>query len=425
MNPLWAQLALVVTLMLLNAAFAGTEIALVTLREGRVRRLEQHGRAGRALARLSRDPNQYLATIQIGITLGGFLASAVAAVSLARPLVGPLSFLGGAAQPVAIVLVTVVLTYFTLVIGELAPKRVAMQRAERWALVAARPLALLSALSRPAVWLLSHSTDVAVRFMGGDPRRKAEEVTEEELHDLVKAQSTFTPAQRTIIAGAFEISERTLREVLVPRRDVLFLDRQLPVAAALDELIDTGHSRAPVIDGDADQVIGVVHWRDLMTGADRRDDGSRHTVGDQLRETVVLPETVRVDQALRALQSQRQQLAVVLNEHGGTEGIVTIEDLIEELVGEIYDETDPDVASVRRETDGSMVVPGSFPIHDLPDIGVELPGGDYATVAGLVLERLGRLPEKPGDTVQVDAWTLEVLAIERRAITRIRIRLLP
>lgn len=421
MNSLWGQVALVAALMLLNAAFAGTEIALVTLREGRIRRLEERGRAGRALARLARDPNQYLATIQIGITLGGFLASAVAAVSLAKPLVAPLSFLGRAAEPAAIVAVTIVLTFFTLVIGELAPKRVAMQRAERWALLAARPLGLLSTLSRPAVWLLSHATDLAVRLMGGDPRRKAEEVTQEELQDLVKAQSTFTPAQRAIIAGAFEISERTLREVLVPRRDVLFLDRSQPVADALQELVESGHSRAPVIDGDADQVVGVVHWRDLMPPTEPEPAG--RTVGDQARETVVLPETVRVDRALRALQAQRQQLAVVLNEHGGTEGIITIEDLIEELVGEIYDETDPDVASVRREADGSMVVPGSFPIHDLPDIGVELPGGDYATVAGLVLERLGRVPDTAGDTVRVDGWTLEVLAVERHAITRLRMRL--
>ncbi|MBI3257800.1 MAG: DUF21 domain-containing protein, partial [Actinobacteria bacterium] len=202
MNGLLPQLGLVGLLVLLNAAFAGSELALVSLREGQLHRLEQSSGTGAVLARLAREPNRFLATIQIGITLAGFLASAVAAVSPAEPLEGPLSFLGGAAGSVAIILVTLALAYVTLVVGELAPKRVAMQRAERWGLLVARPLAALSAATRPAVWLLSASTDVAVRLMGGDPHRQREEVTEEELRDMVAAQRTFTEKQRLIIDGA-------------------------------------------------------------------------------------------------------------------------------------------------------------------------------------------------------------------------------
>ena len=202
--------------------------------------------AGRELARLAREPNRFLATIQIGITLAGFLASAAAAVSLAAPLEEPLSFLGRAAEPVSVVVVTLILAYVTLVFGELAPKRVAMQRAERWGLLAARPLAAMSTITRPAVWFLSKSTDVAVRLMGGNPDQQREEVTEEEIRDMVAMQTTFTDKQRTIIDGAFEISERTLREVLRPRNEVVFFRADQTCVEALASLVESGYSRAPV-----------------------------------------------------------------------------------------------------------------------------------------------------------------------------------
>src|SRR5689334_23337924 len=192
------QIVLVVILVLLNAAFAGSEMALISLRDSQLQRLEQRSRAGRTLARLARDPNRFLATIQIGITLAGFLASAAAAVSLAQPLIGPLGFLGGAAEAAAIVVVTIVLTFFTLVVGELAPKRIAMQRAEGWALLVARPLDVLAAVSRPVVWLLGRSTDLVVRLAGGDPNAARDEVSAEEIRDMVAARQDFSAEQRTI-----------------------------------------------------------------------------------------------------------------------------------------------------------------------------------------------------------------------------------
>lgn len=416
MNGLLPQLVLVGLLVLLNAAFAGTELALVSLREGQLQRLENHSKTGAVLAGLAREPNRFLATIQIGITLAGFLASAAAAVSLAEPLVDPLSFLGGAAETVSIMLVTLILAYVTLVFGELAPKRVAMQRAERWALVAARPLAFMSKLTRPAVWLLSHSTNLAVRLMGGDPARQREEVTEEELRDMVAAQASFTPKQRLIIDGAFEISERTLHEVLLPRREVFVLDADLGSVEARHLLAQSGHSRAPVGDqGSLDDVIGIVHLRDLLVDDDQ-------AVRELVTEMCAFPDSVGVLDALHSMQSQRVQMALVINEHGSAAGIVTMEDLVEELVGEIYDETDRDVVAVRHESDGAMILPGGFPIHDLGDIGVdEVPEGAYTTVAGLVLDRLGRLPEVPGDQVEVGDWQLEITGVDRRAITEVRL----
>lgn len=415
----WLQVALVLVLVLLNAVFAGSEMALVSLRESQIRRLERTSRSGRVLARLARDPNRFLATIQIGITLAGFLASAAAAVSLAAPLVGPLGFLGSAAEPVAIILITIVLSFLTLVLGELAPKRIAMQRAEGWALLVARPLDALSTASRPAVWLLGRATNLVVRLTGADPNAAREEVTTEELRDMVASQRSISPDQRMIISGAFEVAERILREILVPRRDVFTLPATLPTGQALRQLGASGQTRAPVVGpGGLDDVAGIVHLRDLLDGTG--------TVADHAYPPLFMPETLRVTDAIRQMRQQRQQFALVVNERGAIDGIVTMEDLVEEIVGEIYDETDRDVQAVIREPDGALLLAGGFPIHDLPDIGVDLneddDEGDYTTIAGLLLARLGHIPTKPGETVALSGFTAEVVEINGRAITRIRLR---
>jgi putative hemolysin len=413
MSGIGFEIALVVVLMVVNAAFAGSEVALISLREGQLRRLEGEGGRGRLVAELARDPNQFLSTVQIGITLAGFLASAVAAVSLAQPLVQPLGFLGAWAGAAAIVAVTIVLTFASLVVGELAPKRIALQRSEGWARAAARPLAAISTAARPLVWLLSVSSDALVRLAGVDPAAQRQPVSEEEVRDMIATQPSFPTEQRTILVGALEITERRLREVVVPRREVLALPGDLPVAEAVRRMAAAAHVRAPVYRGELDDVAGVANLVDLVEATGR--------VADHCRSAMALPESMGVLPALRRMQRERQPLAIVINEYGGTEGIVTVEDLLEELVGELYDEFDPDVGAVRRDPDGSMVLPGSFPVHDLPDLGVELPEGPYATVAGLALDRLGRIPGG-GETVAVGDWQLEVLEVDRNTIQRLRLR---
>ncbi|MEH0844659.1 hemolysin family protein [Micromonospora sp. CPCC 205711] len=414
-----AQLVLVGVLVLVNAVLSGSEMAMVTLREGQLRRLGRRGRAGARLVRLSREPNRYLATIQLGITLAGFLASAAAAVSLAEPLIAPLGFLGGAARPVAVVLVTVVLTFVTLVVGELAPKRLAMQWAERWALLSAAPLDVAARLSRPAVWLLSRSTDLLVRVAGGDPRAKGEEVTEEELRELLVSQRGLSAQQREILSGAFDIAGRTLREILVARRDVMMLPATIAAPEAMRRLAAAGRSRAPVTGpGGLDDVRGVVHIRDLV-------DGEGTTVGERAREALLLPGTLPVADAIRQLRQCHEQLALVVDEYGGIDGLITMEDLLEEVVGELYDETDRDVSGVVREADGALLLPGDFPLHDLPDVGVRVTfplTRDFTTVAGLVLAGLGRLPTGPGDSVRLPGLTVEVVAVADRAVRRVRLR---
>jgi putative hemolysin len=332
--------------------------------------------------------------------------------------VAPLfSFLGSAREAVAIALITLILTFFTLVFGELAPKRLAMQNAERWALTVARPLDFLSRLSRPVVWILGRTTDLIVRVLGGDPRASSEQLSPEELRDLVIGHRGLNAEQRTIITGALEIHERILREVLVPRRNVFTIRADVPTADARNALASSGHTRAPIVrDGHLDDVIGVVTLRDLL-------DDSR-PLADVARPPVVFPDSVRVSDALRRFKDEREQFALIANEHGAIDGIVTLEDLLEEIVGEIYDETDRDIMSVQTRPDGALQLPGTFPVHDLVDLGVEItdrPEGDYATIAGLVLTALGRIPTQPGDRVALTEWTVEVTAVAHHAITEVRL----
>jgi putative hemolysin len=418
MGRYWLDIGLIAFLMLLNAVFAGSEIALVSLREGQLRELERRGTPrSRALVRLANDPNRFLATIQIGITLAGYLASATAAVTLAQPLVPSLRFLGEAAGVVAIALVTLVLVFVNLVIGELAPKRLAMQHALRWSLLIARPLNVLAAAARPMVWLVSEATDFVVRALGGNPDVGKEQLSPEELRNLVAEHRGLSVEQRSMITGVLDIHERTLREVFVPRRAVVMVLADTPVEQARTLLVESGHSRAPVVRShDLDDVVGVVHLRDLL--------GNHVTAAEAARAHMSLPDSLRVSDALRRFKAEREQFAMVVDEHGGVSGIVTIEDLLEEIVGEIYDETDRDVLAVRFMPDGTLIVPGTFPIHDLPDIGVDLTdaaAGDFATVAGLVLVALGRIPTEPGDRVELAKWTVEVTKTSHHAITEVRL----
>ncbi len=288
---------------------------------------------------------------------------------------------------------TIVLAAVNIVVGELAPKRLAMQNPQRWALLVAAPLDRLATLTKPMVWLLGAATNALVRMFGGNPDAAAEQLSAEELRELVAVQRTLTREQREMISGALEIQDRVLREILVPRRAVVTVAQDLPIAEAQDILVGAGHSRAPVVASrDLDQVVGVVHLRDLLS--------CHTTAADAMRPALQVPDSLSVSEALRRFKAEREHFAVVVDERGGVAGIVTLEDVLEEIVGEIYDETDRDVLSARHLPDGSMVLPGSFPIHDLPDVDVVLtnaPRGDYATVAGLVLAGLGRIPRSPGD----------------------------
>ncbi|BBX68906.1 membrane protein [Mycolicibacterium psychrotolerans] len=417
MSRYWFDIGLITLLLLLNGLFAGSELALVSLREGQLRTLERStGRRERALVRLARDPNRYLGTIQLGITLAGYLASAAAAVTLAEPLVPALEFLGGAAEAVAIAAVTIVLAAVNIIIGELVPKRLAMQYPARWALLVAAPLDRLATVTSPMVWLLSRATDVLVRLLGGKSDSADGQLSADELRELVAVQRVLSPEQREMIAGALEIHERVLREILVPRRSVVALPSDMSVGESRKLLVTSGHSRAPVVRSrDLDDVIGVVHLRDLLVEEDALETAARPILN--------LPDSLPVSEALRRFKTEREQFALVVDERGGSAGIVTLEDVLEEIVGEIYDETDRDVLAAQRLPDGSFTLPGNFPFHDLDDLGVHLeyaPPGDYTTVAGLVLVALGQIP-RSGEKVALTDWSVEVSGVTGNTITEIRL----
>ena len=413
MSDLWVNIALVLVFILIGSFFAAAEIALVSLRESQVERLSQRGRRGRTLSALVRDPNRFLAAVQVGVTLAGFISAGFGASQIA-PAISPwLESLGlseGWASAIAFIGVTVIIAYFSLVIGELVPKRIALQRAESTALLVAGPVDLLAKVTRPFIWLLSASTNALVRLLGGDPSTGKEQITGEELRDIVAATEELTAEERALIDDVFDAGDRELREVMLPRTEVSFLDASTPVEDAIVEVSDAPHSRYPVIRGSADDVVGVVHIRDLLTG-----DGSARRVGDLARETAFFPGTKQVIPALTEMRRLRQHLAIVVDEYGGTAGIVTLEDLVEELVGDIRDEYDTESGGPRTDVDGLLN------LEDFADeTGVELPEGPYETVAGFVVSELGELPTV-GASVEVAGHRLTVTELDGRRVARISV----
>jgi putative hemolysin len=414
---------LVLVFILVGGCFAAAEISLVSLREGQVKALrESGGRRGELLAKLVSDPNLFLAAGQVGVTLAGFFSAAFGAATLAGPLGDVLARWGvpdGLADTLAFVAVTALISYFALVLGELAPKRLALQRTESVALVAAGPLTFIATVSRPMIWLLSRTTDLVVRLVGGDPRANREAITDEELRGLVAAHESLPADERKLIDEVFAAGDRQVREVMVPRTEVDFLESGMTVSRAARHAVEAPHSRYPVVRRDSDDVIGFVHIRDLL--APGQPGGRAATVGAMAREVKRLPGTKNVLSALSEMRREGHHLAIVEDEYGGTDGIVTLEDLIEEVIGDIRDEYDEDTAGTRRLGDGEVEVDGKLNLDEIAEIsGVELPEGPYATVGGFVMAELGRLPEA-GDVVEHDGVKFTVVRTEGRRAARVRL----
>jgi putative hemolysin len=324
------------------------------------------------------------------------------------------------AGPLAFIVVTVMVSYLSLVLGELTPKRLALQRAEGLAMLVARPLNGLATLTRPVVWVLSASTNALVRLLGGDPRVSGESITQEELRDLVAAHESLTSDERKLIDEVFRAGDREVREVMTPRTEVTFLDASMTASRAAKLVAESNWSRFPVAGRDEDDVVGFVHVRDLFLPG--HPAGRAATVGDLAREVKRLPGTAAVLTALSEMRRENQHMAIVADEYGGTDGIVTLEDLIEEVIGEIYDEYDEEVATEEDAApDGPQEVDGLLNLDDFTEVtGLHLPEGPYETVAGYVLAELGRLPEV-GDTVEVDGRALTVLELDGRRIARLSV----
>jgi putative hemolysin len=425
MNGTLANIGLVVLFVLIGSMFAAAEIALVSLRDGQVRSMATRGRRGEAVARLAQDPNRFLAAVQVGVTLAGFLSASFGGATLAGDLSPVLVGVGvppGAADVVALVLVTIAISYVSLVLGELAPKRLALQRAEGFALALGPTVDRIAKISRPVIWLLSASTNVVVRLVGGDPHAKSEQMSDEELRDLVNAHETLGEEERRIVEDVFEAGDRQIREVMIPRTEVDFLDASTPVFRAAKEALHQPHSRYPVIRGSADDVVGFVHVRDLL---DPEMAGRSVRVGELVRPTFVLPWTRPILAALADMRREGMHLAIVADEYGGTAGIVTMEDLVEELIGDIKDEYDVDSHDTTVRRGGDVEVDGLLNLDDFEDeTGVELPEGPYETVSGFLMARLGRLP-RTGDLVDLGDRRILVTETEGRRVGRVLVTAVP
>jgi putative hemolysin len=417
----WLDIVLVFVFILIGGVFAATELALVSLREGQARALASKGRRGERVARLVEDPNRFLAAVQVGVTLAGFLSAAFGAARLAVPVSDLLAQVGlsaSASDTVALVLVTLVISYFSLVFSELAPKRLALQRAEGISLAFAPALDRIATLSRPVIWLLSKSTDLVVRMLGGDPMSQRETITEEELRDMVAAHESLTKDERKLIDDVFAAGERQLREVMLPRTEVAFLDAGMTLQRALRETAEQPHSRYPVAGTSQDDVIGFLHVRDLMVPPNNA-RGLR--VADVAREVKMLPASKRVLPAMSEMRREGHHMAIVVDEYGGTAGIVTLEDLIEEVIGDIRDEYDVDGGDPLEFRGGEVEADGMLHLDEVRTVtGVSLPEGPYETLAGYVMATLGHVP-RPGEAVEIDGHRLEVTELDGRRVARVRV----
>ena len=418
MSAVLTSLGLVVLFVMIGGFFSGSELAVLTLRDSQVDRLP--GRRGQRVRRLRVDPSRFLASVQIGVTFAGFFASAYGGATLSEPLAGVLTDFGmpaGAATSVAFVAVTAFISYLSLVLGELVPKRLALQRTEGIALFVSPVLEVVARISRPVVWLLSVTTNLIVRILGLNPDQGREEVTEEELRDIVSTHRDLDTEERRVLSDVFGAANRQLTEVMVPRTEVEFLAADTPLDEAARQVLDKPHSRYPVIGDTVDEVVGVVHLRDLLTNAFTFEgDVDGRTVGDIARPAPLLPGSKPVLAALAEMRADRTHLAVVVDEYGGTDGIVTMEDIIEELVGEIEDEFDPAaVPPVSSEFDGL--------VHreELASrTGIVLPDGPYETLGGFVVRQLGRIPEV-ADAVEAHGHVFTVVAMDSMRVARIRV----
>lgn len=423
MNETLADAGLVLLFVLVGGVFAATEIALVSLREGQISRLERSGSRGARTAVLARDPNRFLAAVQIGVTVAGFLSAAYGASTIAPALTPAFRSWGmpaGVASGTALILTTLTIAYLSLILGELVPKRIALQRSSQISMLAAPPLDRFANAMRPVIWFLSISTDLIVRLLGGDPKAKHEAITHEELRDLITEHTTIVESERHILTEVFDASRRSLFEVMRPRTSVDFLSADTPLDSARERGLGLGHSRYPVTGESFDDVIGFVHLRDLLL-ADIREVA---TVSDACRPVLQLPGSKPALGALSEMRNQNVQIAIVVDEYGGTAGIVTLEDIVEEIIGEIGDEYDRFIEPSRdlvSSRSADEYFDGLLIIEDFEkQTGICLPDGPYETVAGFLLHKLQHIPAL-GEPITVDGCTFTVDALDGRRISRIRV----
>ena len=436
-GPIWRQLLLQAALILLNAFFAATEIAVLSLNENKVRKQSEEGdKRAAKLLKIIEQPTTFLSTIQVGITLAGFLGSAFAADNFASLLtdwlvndIGLTGISASALNTISVIVITLILSYFTLVLGELVPKRIAMQKPNAIIKISLGVVRFLSVVLRPITWFLSISTNGVLRLLGIDPNKEAEEVSEEEIRmmvDIGEESGTIESGEKEMIENIFEFNNNTAEDVMIHRTDMEIIWLDDSPEQILSRIQETGLSRFPVCNEDIDDIVGLLATRDYLLNSQLPQP---KPLKELLRTPYFVPESIHTDVLFRKMQEKKCHMAIVVDEYGGTSGLITMEDLLECIVGNIYDEFDPqEEQEITKLSDNLWKVAGSVELDDLAEaLDIALPEEEeYDTLGGLILDHLNAIPED-GSTFSLDlaGMHIEVLEIQDRRIEWTNISLLP
>ncbi|ERH31718.1 hemolysin family protein [Alloscardovia omnicolens] len=424
--PIWLNLFFILLFMLVGSVFSGTEMALVSLRTSQIERMEQEDDRGAHVARVARDPNRFLSALQIGVTLAGFLSASFGASSLSPHIVPWLKSLGmnaGLASGLTMVMLTLLISYFSIVVSELVPKRIALQQGEKIARSMVPIIDVFATLTSPVIWLIGKNTNGIVRLLGFDPNEVESEVSNDELRVLVSSNTRLSTDEREILADVFGAEQTIVAEVMRPRADVVFVDGTMSLTAAAAFVRDQPYSRFPVTGESFDDILGFVHVRDLL---DIRDPEAK-TVADVTRDILQLPGTSRILPSMSLMRQRGIHLAVVIDEYGGTDGIVTLEDITEEIVGDIHDEYDLPEDSLNSMhnafVNGVLTVDGGMTLEDFEEVSdITLTDGPYETVAGYMIARTGELGYEGQVLSDDDGYDMVVTEVEGRRIQTIEVR---
>ena len=424
-----SQFILILVLTLLNAFFASAEMAIVSVNRNRIKMLADDGnKKASLLVDLLEEPNKFLSTIQVGITLAGFFSSASAATGISEVIGASLSQLGiPYAQSISLVVITIILSYFTLVFGELVPKRIALQKSEQMAMLSVRPIVFVFKFSKPFVKLLSLSTNVLLRVIGMSDTDLEEKVSREEIKSLVDAGEEYgviNQIEKEMINSIFDFDDKLAKEVMTPRTEVYMINSQLPLS--IEELLEENYSRIPVYEGDMDNIIGILYLKDFLHEA--------YQVGFEnvdikklLHRPYFVPECKNIDQLFKELQKSKNHLAVLIDEYGGFSGIVTIEDLIEEVMGDINDEYDDDDPVIRKIDNDKYIVNGLISIKELNDklqLNLDEETEDYDTLGGFLINQIDYIPSETEECmVEYENLVFKIECVKDKRIEMVKIHI--
>lgn len=422
-----SQIILIVILTLINAFFASAEMAIVSLNKNKVKILSEEGNnKATMLLKLMDEPTKFLSTIQVGITLAGFFNSASAATGISQDLGNYLSkFNVPYSDNIALILVTIVISYITLVFGELFPKRVALKKSESIAMFSVIPILYVSKITSPFIKLLSASTNVLVRISGLDKEGLDEKVSKEEIKSLVEVgqeHGVINEIEKDMINSIFEFDDKLADEVMTPRTEVYLINIDKPLKEYLDELLEEKYSRVPVYEGDIDNIIGVLYMKDFMIEA-RKNGFENVDIRKILHAPYFVPETKNIDDLFDEIKVSKKHMAILIDEYGGFSGIVTIEDLIEEVMGNIDDEYDEEENYIQKIDSNTFIVNGLMLIDDLNDyLHTQLVSEDCDTISGFLINIIGRIPkDKEEKVIEYENIIFKIESIKEKRIEKIKI----